>query len=65
MLTISKPKRILKPRECWERLAIKRDKFYADYVNTRRLRLIRLGERSRGILEADLEQLIDELHSAA
>lgn len=64
MLVVSKPKRILRPREAWERLGVKRDTFY-QLVKRRRLHLIPLGKRARGILESDLDDLIDELRASA
>jgi predicted DNA-binding transcriptional regulator AlpA len=55
------PRQILRPKEAQRRLGVGHTKFYADYVNTGRLRLVRLGERSVGILEHELDALIDQL----
>jgi len=60
MLSI-KPKRILRPKEAWERLGIKRQKFYEDFVNTGRIKLFPLGKRAKGCLEAEVERVIDEM----
>jgi predicted DNA-binding transcriptional regulator AlpA len=60
MFTI-KPKRILRPREAWERLGIKRQKFYEDFVATGRVNLLHIGARARGVLEADIDRIIDEM----
>ena len=63
MLTVQKPKRILRPKEAWERLGIGRQTFYQRFVATGRLRLFPIGTRAKGVLESDVEQLIDELAS--
>jgi predicted DNA-binding transcriptional regulator AlpA len=54
-------RQILRPKEAARRLGLGHTKFYADYVNTGRLRLVRLGERSVGVLEHELDALIDQL----
>ena len=61
MLTVNKPKQILRPREAWTRLGIGRQSFYQRFVATGRIRLFPLGARAKGCLEADVERLIDEL----
>lgn len=61
MLVVSKPKRVLRAKECWTRLGVKRDTFYTNFVKTKRLKMFPLGKRAKGALEADLEALIDEL----
>ena len=58
---MSKPKKLLRPQEAQARLACGHSKFYADYVATVRLRLYELGPRSVGVLEDELETLIDSL----
>jgi predicted DNA-binding transcriptional regulator AlpA len=55
------PRQILRPKEAQRRLGVGHTKFYADYVNTGKLRLVRLGERSVGVLEHELDALIDRL----
>jgi predicted DNA-binding transcriptional regulator AlpA len=55
------PKRIIRPKEAMSRLSCGRTKFYSDYVRTGRLRLIPLGPRNVGILESELDALIDQL----
>jgi predicted DNA-binding transcriptional regulator AlpA len=54
-------RQVLRPKEAQRRLGVGHTKFYADYVNTGRLRLVRLGERSVGVLEHELDKLIDQL----
>ena len=60
MLT-TKPKRILRPKDAWGRLGIKRQKFYEDFVNTGRIKLFPLGKRAKGCLEAEIDRVIDEM----
>jgi predicted DNA-binding transcriptional regulator AlpA len=55
------PRRILRPREAWQRLGIKHTAFYESFVNTGRLRLVRLGPRAVGIVEDELDAVIDQL----
>jgi predicted DNA-binding transcriptional regulator AlpA len=55
------PRRILRPKEAQLRLGVGHTKFYADYVNTGKLRLVRLGQRAVGVLEHELDALIDQL----
>jgi predicted DNA-binding transcriptional regulator AlpA len=55
------PRRILRPREAWQRLGIKHSAFYESFVNTGRLKLVRLGPRGRGVVEDELDGLISEL----
>jgi predicted DNA-binding transcriptional regulator AlpA len=54
-------RQILRPKEAQRRLGIGNTKFYQDYVNTGRLRLVRLGDRAVGVLEHELDALIDQL----
>jgi predicted DNA-binding transcriptional regulator AlpA len=54
-------RQVLRPKEAQRRLGVGHTKFYADYVNTGKLRLVRLGERSVGVLEHELDKLIDQL----
>jgi len=55
------PQQILRPAEAWKRLGVKRSTFYNEFVATGRVRLIKIGERARGVLEHELDQLIDEM----
>jgi hypothetical protein len=59
-----KPKRIIRPKEAMARLSVGHTYFYEAFVRTGRLRLIPLAGRSRGVLESDLDALIDELAAA-
>jgi excisionase family DNA binding protein len=46
--------------EVQRRLRVGHSKLYQDFINTGRLRVLRLGERAVRIDEADLDRLIDE-----
>jgi predicted DNA-binding transcriptional regulator AlpA len=54
-------RRILRPREAWQRLGIKHTAFYERFINTGRLRLVRLGPRAVGVVEDELDALIGEM----
>jgi hypothetical protein len=54
-------RQVLRPKEAQRRLGVGHTKFYQDFVNTGRLKLVRLGERSVGVLEHELDALIDQL----
>jgi predicted DNA-binding transcriptional regulator AlpA len=54
-------KRIVRPKEAIARLGIGRSNFYENIIGSGRLRLLRLGPRSVGVLEHELDALIDEL----
>jgi hypothetical protein len=43
------------------RLPVGRTKFYEDYVNTGRLRLVRLGPKSVAVVDDEVDKLIAEL----
>jgi len=45
---MTKPRRIIRPKEGWTRLGIGRSKFYEDYVGTGKIQLVRLGPKSVG-----------------
>ncbi len=49
-------RRILHPKEAWERLGIKRSTYYESFVTTGRLRLVPIGKRSRASLKATLRR---------
>jgi excisionase family DNA binding protein len=55
------PHQILRPNEAWKRLGVKRSTFYSEFVASGRLRLVKLGERARGVIESELDALIDEM----
>jgi predicted DNA-binding transcriptional regulator AlpA len=55
------PRKIVRPREAQSRLGVGHTKFYEDFVNTGRLRLVRLGPRCVGAVEDELDALIGEL----
>jgi hypothetical protein len=39
----TKPKRIIRPKNAWKRLGIGHGKFWADYIKTGKLKLVRLA----------------------
>ena len=54
-------RRILEPDEAKRRLGnISNSNFYDNFVNTGKIRLVHLGPRRRGVLEHELDALIDE-----
>jgi predicted DNA-binding transcriptional regulator AlpA len=57
-------KRILRPKEAQQRLGIGHTNFWENFIGTGRLRLVRLGPRSVGVIEDELDALIDELAAA-
>jgi excisionase family DNA binding protein len=57
------PHKIVRPREAQARLGIRHTRFY-ELVNSGKLKLVRLGPRSVGILETELDRFIDELPAA-
>jgi hypothetical protein len=56
---------VLRLKEVRRRLGICNTKLYEDFLGTGRLRTVRLGARSRGVLEADLDKLIDQMLDTA
>jgi predicted DNA-binding transcriptional regulator AlpA len=54
-------KRVLRPKEAQRRLGIGHTNFWENFVQTGRLKLVRLGPRSVGVLEHELDALIDQL----
>ena len=58
------PRRIIRPKEAQKRLGVGHSKFYEDFVNTGRLRLVRLGPKSVGVIEDELDAFIDQLIDA-
>jgi excisionase family DNA binding protein len=57
------PRRVLRPREVQRRLGIGHTRFY-EIVGSGKLRLVRLGERSVGIIEDELDSYIGQLADA-
>lgn len=58
---IAPPRRILRLAEVRKRIPIGRTKLDEDFIKTGRLKLIKLGKRAVGVLESNVEQVIDEL----
>jgi predicted DNA-binding transcriptional regulator AlpA len=58
------PRRIIRPKEAQKRLGVGHSKFYEDFVNSGRLRLVRLGPKSVGVIEDELDAFIDQLIDA-
>lgn len=54
-------KRILRPKEIHKRLGVGKTKFWQDFIATGRLKLVRLGPRSVGATEDQVDALIDEM----
>ncbi len=54
-------KRILRPKVAQRRLGIGHTNFWENFVKTGRVRLVRLGPRSVGVIEHELDALIDEM----
>ncbi len=54
-------KRILRKREVLERLGIRKTSFYESFIKTGRLRFVKIGARAVGIIEDELDALIEEL----
>jgi predicted DNA-binding transcriptional regulator AlpA len=60
-LEVVMPHQILRPEQAWKRLGVKRSTFYNEFVASGKIRLVKIGERARGVLEHELDQLIDEM----
>jgi predicted DNA-binding transcriptional regulator AlpA len=54
-------KRILRKREVLERLGIRKTTLHESFIKTGRLRLVRIGARVVGVIEDELDALIEEL----
>jgi hypothetical protein len=61
---MTKPRRIIRPKEAWTRLGIKHSKFYSDFVGTGKIQLVRLGPKSVGLFEDNLEEVMAALPPA-
>lgn len=56
-----KPKKILRTKVAIERTGCSRTFFWETYVATGRIRLVKLGPKARGVVEEELDALIDEI----
>jgi predicted DNA-binding transcriptional regulator AlpA len=54
-------KRILRKNEVLKRLGIRKTSLYDSFIKTGRLRLVQIGARAVGIIEDELDALIEEL----
>jgi predicted DNA-binding transcriptional regulator AlpA len=54
-------KRILRKRQVLERLGIRKTTLYDCFIKTGRLRFVKIGARAVGIIEDELDALIEEL----
>ena len=54
-------KRILRKNEVLERLGIRKTTLHESFVKTGRLRFVKIGARAVGVIEDELEALIEEL----
>jgi predicted DNA-binding transcriptional regulator AlpA len=54
-------KRVVRAKQAWAQFGIGRSMFEQRFVETGRLRPIKLGARAVGYLESELDALIDEL----
>ena len=51
----------LRKREVLERLGIRKTTLYESFIKTGRLRLVKIGARAVGVIEDELDVLIEEL----
>jgi predicted DNA-binding transcriptional regulator AlpA len=56
-------RRLIRPREAWQRLGCGHTKFY-ELVGAGRIRLVQLSPRIKAVVEDELDDLIDELIEA-
>ena len=57
-------RRLIRPKEAWQRLGIGKTKFDQDFIQTGRLRFVQIGPRSVGVVEHELDAVIDEMIAA-
>ena len=57
------PRKVIRPAEAQQRLCIRHTRFY-ELVNAGKIRLIRLGPRSTGVIEDELDAYIESLPNA-
>jgi hypothetical protein len=64
--TKDKPQRrnLISLAEAMARLNCKHTKFYDDYVNTGRLKLVKLGPQKKAAVEDEVDALIEEMIAA-
>ena len=53
-------KRILQRRQVLERLGIRKTTLYESFIKTGRLRFVKIGARAVGVIEDELDALIEE-----
>jgi predicted DNA-binding transcriptional regulator AlpA len=56
-------RRLIRPREAWQRLGIGHTTFY-QFVSDGRIRLVELSPRIKGVVEDELDDLINKLVEA-
>ena len=56
-------RRLIRPREAWQRLGCGHTKFY-ELVGAGRIRLVQLSPRIKAVVEDELDDLIDKLIEA-
>ncbi len=61
----NRPSRIIRQDEAEQRLGLKRTAFLMNYVQTGKLKKIKITNQAIGFLEFDVERLIAELASQA
>jgi predicted DNA-binding transcriptional regulator AlpA len=54
-------KRVLRKREVLERLGIRKTTLHESFIKTGRLRFVKIGARAVGVIEDELDALIEEL----
>src|SRR3954453_22562241 len=54
-------KRVLRKREVLERLGIRKTSLYESLIKTGKLRFVKIGARAVGVIEDELDALIEEL----
>jgi excisionase family DNA binding protein len=57
------PRKIIRPAEAQARLGIRHTRFY-ELVHAGKIRLIKLGPRSTGVIEDELDAYIESLPNA-
>lgn len=56
--------RISRPAKAWARLGVSKTTFYQDFVGKGRIKLVKLGERASGVIDDELDALIEEMRRA-
>ena len=60
-----KPRRILRPAEAWQRLGCGHSHFYKHYVANGLITLIPIAAKARGVLEQQVDDLIERMFTEA